>query len=94
VVEKEKKRKIFDFNDLDERGELPPPYNLERYNFNPHDVRGYFDRDEKGNEIIGNRRDSSGNLVDKLGRRVNKHGYLIDNKGNLVDKRGRIKLHK
>lgn len=94
VVEKEKKRKIFDFNDLDERGELPPPYNLERYNFNPHDVRGYFDRDEYGNEIIGNRRDSSGNLVDKLGRRVNKHGYLIDNKGNLVDKRGRIKLHK
>ena len=58
VVEKEKKRKIFDNNDLDERGELPPPFNLERFNFNPHDVRGYFDRDSDGIEIIGNKKDA------------------------------------
>jgi hypothetical protein len=79
VVEKEKKRKIFDFNSLDDRGELPPPFNLERFNFNPHDVRGHFDRDADGNEIIWNRKDQNGNLIDKLGRRVNKQGYLIDN---------------
>ena len=93
VVEKEKKRKIFDFKDLDERGELPPPFNLERFNFNAHDVRGYFDRDADGNEIIWNRKDGQGNLVDKLGRRVNEQGYLIDKHGNLIDKRGRIKLN-
>lgn len=94
VVEKEQKRKIFDYNDLDERGELPPPFNLERFNFNAHDVRGYFDRDADGNEIIGTKRDANGNLIDKLGRRVNKHGFLVDAKGNLVDKRGRVKLNK
>ena len=48
-------RKIFSSDELDERGELPPPFNLERYNFNGHDVRGYFDRDPKtGEEIMKN----------------------------------------
>eukprot|EP00347_Sterkiella_histriomuscorum_P011390 403372642 len=94
VVEKEKGRKIFDAKELDERGELPPPYNLERFNFNIHDVRGYFDRDDHGNEIIGNRRDAQGHLVDKQSRRINEHGYLVDSEGNLVDKRGRVKMHK
>ena len=93
IVEKENGRKIFDFNDLDERGELPAPFNLERFNFNIHDVRGYFDRDANGDEIIWNRRDGNGNLIDKLGRLVNEHGYLVDKHGNLVDKRGRIKLN-
>lgn len=85
---------MFDAKELDERGELPPPYNLERFNFNIHDVRGYFDRDSDGNEIIGNRKDGNGNLIDKQGKRVNEFGYLIDADGNLVDKRGRVKLHK
>ena len=79
---------------MDDRGELPPPFNLERFNFNAHDVRGHFDRDAEGNEIIGNKRDAQGNILDKLGRKVNEHGFLIDSLGNLVDKRGRIKLHK
>ncbi len=43
---------MFSAEELDERGELPPPFNLERYNFNGHDVRGYFDRDANGNEIL------------------------------------------
>jgi hypothetical protein len=55
ILEKEKGRKIFSSGELDERGELPPPFNLERYNFNGHDVRGYFDRDPKtGEEIMKN----------------------------------------
>lgn len=93
VVEKENGKKIFDFLDLDERGELPPPFNLERFNFNVHDIRGYFDRDAEGNEIIPSRKDADGNLIDRLGRKVNSEGYLVDKKGNMVDKRGRIKLH-
>ena len=66
VVEKENGKKVFDKSDLDERGELPPPFNLERYNFNPHDVRGYFDRDPStGDEIIGNRKNAKGQIIDK-----------------------------
>ena len=94
IVEKELRKKIFDAKLLDERGELPPPFNLERYNFNIHDVRGHFDRDKNGEEVLWNRKDGNGNLIDKLGRRVNSQGFLIDEKGNLVDKRGRVKLHK
>ena len=58
VIENSKNKKVFDRQELDERGEIPPPFNLEKLNFNPHDIRGYFDRDENGNEIIGNRRNS------------------------------------
>ena len=94
VLEKERKQKLFDARELDERGELPPPFNLERYNFNIHDVRGHFDRDADGNELVGTRQDAAGHLVDKNGRRVNKHGFYVDAQGNLVDKRGRVKLHK
>jgi hypothetical protein len=95
ILEKEKGRKVFSADELDDRGELPPPFNLERYNFNGHDVRGFFDRDANGNEILkGLKKDKQGFLNDKLGRRVNQHGYLIDMYGNLTDKRLRTKLHK
>ena len=60
VLEKEKHKKVFDKKDLDEKGEIPPPFNIEKYNFNPHDVRGYFDRDKNGNEIIGNKKNQKG----------------------------------
>ena len=74
VVEKERGKKVFDAKELDERGELPPPYNLERFNFNAHDVRGYFERDAQGNEIIPTKRDAQGRMFDKQGRMVNEHG--------------------
>ena len=77
---------------MDEKGELPFPFNFEKFNFNPHDVRGYLDKDSEGEEITNNKRDKDGNLIDKLGRKINKDGFLIDYDGNLVDKRGRIKL--
>lgn len=94
VLENQKMKKIFDKKELDERGEIPPPFNLEKYNFNPHDIRGYFDRDANGQELIGSRRNEKGQIIDKLGRLCNDQGYLIDNLGNLVDKRGRRRLHK
>lgn len=72
VLDREKGRKVFSSEELDERGELPPPFNLERYNFNGHDVRGHFDKDSNGEDILkGLKRDKQGFLVDKLGRRVN-----------------------
>ena len=94
IVQKEGK-KVFGNEELDDQGELPPPFNLERYNFNGHDVRGYFDKDKDGNDLVKNlKRDKQGFLVDKLNRRVNLNGYLIDMYGNLVDKRMHVKLHK
>jgi len=61
VVEKEYGKKVFDKKDLDERGEIPPPFNTERFNYNPHDIRGHFDRDpQTGDPIIGNLRNASG----------------------------------
>lgn len=96
ILDKEQRRKIFSASELNDNGELPPPFNLERYNFNAHDVRGHFDRDPKtGKENLRNlKRDPQGFLLDKLGRRVNENGWLIDEMGGLTDKRDRTKLHR
>lgn len=71
VLENQKMKKVFDKKDIDERGEIPPPFNLEKFNFNPHDIRGYFDRDAHGDEVIGSRTNDEGKPIDKLGRLVN-----------------------
>jgi len=34
--------KVFDRRDLDERGNIPMPFALEKYNFNPFDLQGEF----------------------------------------------------
>ncbi len=60
VVEREMKKKVFGKDDLDEKGEIPPPFNLEKYNFNPHDVRGYFDRDSSGHEVLPTKKNAQG----------------------------------
>lgn len=39
---------MFAKHDLDDRGELPAPFNVEKHNFNPHEVRGDFDFDRNG----------------------------------------------
>ena len=33
-----KRIQMFPFEDLDDRGELPAPFCVEKYNFNPHDL--------------------------------------------------------
>jgi hypothetical protein len=43
---------MFKVEDLDERGEIPAPFCVERHNFNPHLIRGDFDYDKEGNAII------------------------------------------
>ena len=35
-------KKVFDRRDLDERGNIPMPYALEKYNFNPFDLQGDY----------------------------------------------------
>ncbi len=43
---------MFPKDQLDERGEVPAPFNLEKYNFNPHHVRGDFDFDRNGKPVV------------------------------------------
>lgn len=81
---------MFDAVDIDERGEIPAPFCVEKYNFNPHDIQGNFDWDPKTSEPKFYKNDK-GDLVDKKGRRVNKRTWMVYN-GGVVDKWGRKKF--
>ena len=74
---------MFDKNDIDERGEIPAPFCVEKHNFSPFKIRGEVDLDKNRYPIITKNR--NGVLVDKYGRMVNRKGWLIDKKGNVVD---------
>lgn len=41
--------RLFSIKDLDEKGEIPIPFAMGRFNFNPHEIIGSFDYDELGN---------------------------------------------
>lgn len=74
------------------RIELPLPYRMERFNFNPHEIMGYFDY-QKGMKMVP-LQDSNGNWIDKYFRRVNKGGWLINGRGDIIDNLGRIRFVK
>ena len=40
VIDAVGSRKMFDHEDIDERGELPAPFSVEKYNFNSFGIRG------------------------------------------------------
>lgn len=82
--------KMFAAKDLDEKGEVPAPFNVEKHNFNPHLVRGDFDFDRNGKPVI--LKDKSGAHVDKRGNRVSSRGYRVDQGGNILDNYNRKKL--
>lgn len=50
VVENRNLKKMFSAAEMDERGEVPAPFCVEKYNFNPHDIMGNFDWDPKTGE--------------------------------------------
>ena len=39
---------MFDRKELDERGEIPAPFCLEKHNFNAHNIRGDYEYDKNG----------------------------------------------
>lgn len=43
---------MFKKDDMDERGEVPAPFCIEKHNFNPHLVRGDFDYDRNDKAIV------------------------------------------
>lgn len=86
---------MFTVEDLDERGELPAPFCVEKYNFNPHDMQGDLDFDfdqETQLPIPRLLQTKQGFFVDKKGRRINKHGWLINPNSHIADKHGRIRF--
>lgn len=43
IIENYTGKKLFNAADIDEKGEIPQPFCLEKYNFNPHDLMGDLD---------------------------------------------------
>lgn len=85
---------MFSFGDLDERGEVPAPYCVEKFNFNPHSVKGELNYDQRTGRPIFPSTGKKGQLTDKRGLLVNKKGWLIDAEGNICDQRGIKKFDK
>lgn len=63
--------------------ECPPTFKSRR--FNECDIIGNFDRDEKGNVIVGEADATTGKYKDKDGRETNQRGYLLDANGNVIN---------
>ena len=52
VVDKDKRKSMFKAEDLDEQGDIPAPFNLERFNFNPLELLGNLDFNPKTNKPL------------------------------------------
>jgi hypothetical protein len=85
-------KKMFPKSDLDERGELPAPFNIEKHNFNPHKIRGNFDYD--GNGIPKILKNKFGDHVDRNGAVVTSRGYKMGQNGDIIDYDKRKKFDK
>ena len=79
---------MFPKSEIDERDELPPPFCIEKNNFNPHNLMGDFDYSDGLPSISLS---SQGILVDKKGRCVNQKGWYTKSQ-HIVDKDGRKKF--
>ena len=75
--------------DLEDLGELPMPYRLEKFNFNPHRITGSFDYDKKQPIFLKNKYN---NLTDKHFRPVNHCGFLINEREDIIDTDGHVKF--
>lgn len=79
---------------LNELGELPMPYRLEQYGFNPHKIMGCFDFYEGGGgKLVPIRLTNKfGQFTDRLYRPVNMSGYLINEHEDVIDNEGRVRF--
>ena len=92
IIENLESKAMFAKSGIDERGEIPAPFCVEKFNFNPFQVKGDFDYDRAGRPLLS--KGKKGELFDKKGKAVNKKGWLIDEKGNICDRNGRKKFDK
>ena len=82
IVEGRQQQVMFLKEDVDDRGEIPAPFCVEKHNFNPFNLRGDLDRTRRVS--FG----KDGETKDKLGRLINKRGWLVDGQGHIVDYNG------
>ena len=98
ILENYTGKKLINAADLDEKGEIPNPFCLEKYNFNPHDLMGDLDYQfdiSTGRAILKLNETKQGHYIDKKKRRVNRFGWLVDeNQGHIIDRNGRKKFDK
>ena len=96
ILENHTKQKLFGAADVDDKGEVPAPFCVEKFNFNPHELIGdiEFQYDQStGRAIPQLLQTRQGFYVDKRGRRVNRFGWLMQGgNGHIVDKLGRKKF--
>ena len=59
VINNYNSQKMFDKGDIDEKGEVPAPFNIEKHNFNPHEVRGDFNYDRNDKPVIQKKGDGA-----------------------------------
>ena len=91
IIENQTAKVMFSSTDMDSRGEVPAPFCIEKFNFNPHQIFGDFDFDENGKPNL--MQTTKGFFIDKKGRRVNKFGWMTHaGQGHLVDQHGRKKF--
>lgn len=73
VIENMTGQPMFRGDEMDERGEVPAPFCIEKHNFNPHQIMGDFDYKD-GKPVL--MKTSQGFYIDKRARRVNQHGWF------------------
>jgi hypothetical protein len=83
---------MFPKEDLDEKGEVPAPFSIEKHNFNPHTSRGDFDYDRNGKAIVPQDPRNKGEFCDKRGSKVSSRGYRMDDSRNIIDNHARKKF--
>ena len=79
---------VFPQSDLDERGNIPMPYAIEKFNFNPFDLLGTFFFDDVEDPLSFQKNQRSGKYIDELGRPISLQGFLTDSEGSIMDKNG------
>jgi len=83
---------MFTKKELDDKGEVPAPFSLEKHGFNAHLVRGDFDYDRNGKPVVKKNKD--GSHADKKGTKVSSRGYRLDPTGCICDNNNRKKFDK
>ena len=79
---------VFAAPDLDERGNIPMPFALEKFNFNPFDLLGTFFYDDVEDPLSFQKTQRAGKYIDELGRSVSLQGFLVDEQGSVINKNG------
>ena len=79
---------MFEARSIDDRGNLPAPFNIERFNFNPFDLQGTFVFTDKDDPNSFQKAFKAGRFLDQFGRQVSMQGFLMDTQGSLINKEG------